>query len=255
MHLSRAGRRWPARTAFVIGLSLIASATNAQTPGWHSVVEASASTLFGASSQTLASLASAVSHTGEGFTADAGVKFRYGESEDAERLTFVNSRAWSATVSVDGTPNGRFSPFMFGSAESSLEKRIDKRVSGGGGAKWVFAKTNTGTASASVALLGERTVALSDTVPVTTLVRWSWRVKLDQRVDDKVSFSHVTFYSPVFNSPGRYTVISTSVGSYAMSKAVALTLTFVDNYDSQARSRGAPTNNDGSLLFGIRGAF
>ncbi len=219
------------------------------------MVEASASTIFGASSQTLASLASALSHTGEGFTADAGIKFRYGESEDAERLKFVSSRAWAATVSVDGTPNGRVSPFVFGAAEASLEKRIERRLSGGGGAKWVFAKYATGRASASVALLGERTVAMSDTVPATTLVRWSWRVKFDQRLDDRLSFAHTTFYAPVFNAPGRYTVTSTSVGSLAMTKAVALTLTFVDNYDSQARSRGAPTNNDGSLLFGIRGAF
>jgi hypothetical protein len=211
--------------------------------------------LFGATSQTLASLASAVSHSGEGFTADLGVKFRYGESEDANRLKFVSSRSWAANISLDGTPNGRFSPFMLANAESSLEKRIDGRFSGGGGAKWIFAKSTTGSASASAAVLAERTVATNDTVPATTLVRWSWRVKLDQRVDDKVSFSHSTFYGPVFSAPGRYTITSTSVGSYAMSKAVAFTLTFVDNYDSQAKTRGAPTNNDGSFLFGIRGAF
>jgi hypothetical protein len=236
---------------------LVTSRSAAQATGWHSVVEASASTLFGATSQTLASLATAVSHNGQRLTADGSVKFRYGESEAEDQNTFVSSRSWAATMSVDALPEGRVSPFLLGSAEASLEKRIASRVSGGVGAKWVFAKSNTGTASASVAMLGERTAALNDTLAIrpVSLVRWSWRVKLDQRIDDKLSLTHVTFYGPVFNTPGRYTVTSTSVGSYALNKAVALTLTFVDNYDSQARARGAPTNNDGSLLFGVRGAF
>lgn len=236
---------------------LIAPSSAAQSTGWHSIVEASASTLFGATSQTLASLATAVSHDGQRLAADASMKFRYGESEGEDQNTFVSSRSWAATMTVDALPEGRVSPFILGSAEASLEKRIASRVSGGAGAKWVFARSNTGTASVSAALLGERTAALNDTLVIrpSSLVRWSWRVKLNQRIDDRLSLTHVTFYGPVFNRPGRYTVTSTSVGSYSLNKAVALTLTFVDNFDSQARSRGAPTNNDGSLLFGVRGAF
>jgi hypothetical protein len=236
--------------------TLITSNAAAQPGGWSSVVEASASTLFGAMSQTLASLATTVSHDGQRLAADASMKFRYGESEGEDRNTFVSSRSWAATMAVDALPEGRVSPFILGSAEASLEKRIASRVSGGAGAKWVFAKSNTGKASVSVALLGERTAAMSDTlIPPSSVVRWSWRAKLDQRIDERLSFTHVTFYGPVLNAPGRYTVMSTSVGSYAINKAVALTMTFVDNYDSQARARGAPTNNDGSLLFGVRGAF
>jgi hypothetical protein len=36
---------------------------------------------------------------------------------------------------------------------------------------------------------------------------------------------------------------------------VALTLTFTDHFDSQAVLRGAPGNNTGASLFGIRGSF
>lgn len=251
-----------ARIVVPIVVALLLSAAGgrqtilAQGEGWHSSVEANASMLFGASSQTLSSVGAALSHAGEGFTADAGFAFRYGESEDANNVKFVYSRGWAVTMSVDATPKRRLSTFLLGSAEASLEKRIASRRSGGIGEKWVFAKSNTGTANVSVALLGERTVALADTaVTPVSVARWSWRLKMNQRVADRLSFTHVTFYSPIFNAPSRYTVTSTSAGSYALNKTMALTLTFTDNYDNQARGRGAPTNNDGSLLFGIRANF
>jgi hypothetical protein len=109
----------------------------------------------------------------------------------------------------------------------------------------------------SFAVLGERTAALADTVAheIVGVARYSWRVKMDQRLDDRVSLSHVTFYAPIVNAPSQYTITSTTVGSYALSKPVALTVTFTDNYDSQAILRGAPGNNNGSLLFGVRGSF
>lgn len=237
-------------------LILASVPASAQKPGWRSIVEANASMIFGASSQTLAAAAGAVSHTGEGFTADASLKVRYGESEDAARQKFVSARGWAATASADFTPHARIVPFFFASSEASLEKRIDNRSSGGVGTKWVFAKSNTGSASISLALLGERTAALSDTIiPVKKVARWSWRLKTDHKVHDQLSFSHVTFYAPIVNAPAQYTITSTSVGAYSLTSAVALTLTFTDNYDSQARLRGAPSNNDGALLFGIRSTF
>jgi hypothetical protein len=70
-----------------------------QDAGWHSVVEANASTLFGATSQTLTAFAAAVSHNGDGFSADAQFKFRYGESEDEQKVKFVNARAVSVAPS------------------------------------------------------------------------------------------------------------------------------------------------------------
>lgn len=232
------------------------TALSAQQVGWRSIVEANANMLFGASSQTLIAAAGAVSHAGDGFSADASLKFRYGESEDAARETFVSARAWAATASADVTPNSRIVPFFFASTEASLEKRIDNRTAGGVGTKWVFAKSNTGSASISLALLGERTAALGDTVlPVTSVARWSWRIKTEHKIHDQLSFSHVTFYAPIVNAPAQYTIASTSVGAYSINSAVALTLTLTDNYDSQARLRGAPSNNDGAFLFGIRSTF
>jgi hypothetical protein len=240
---------------FLVILSAAAHAQDRKA-GWHSIVEANASMLFGAASQSVATATSAFSHVGEGYTADASLRFRYGESEDEQRIKFVSARGWGATASADFTPNSRFVPFFFAATEASLEKRISNRSSGGIGAKWVFAKSNTGSASISLALLGERTAALSDTtIPIESVARWSWRVKSEHKVHERLSVSHVTFYAPVVNAPGDYTITSTSVGAYSINEAVALTLTFADNYDSRARFRGAPSNNDGSFLFGIRSAF
>jgi len=242
--------------AAVLFLAGAPSRLAAQQTGWHAAAEASANSLFGATSQTLTSMTATVLHAGDGFNADATVKFRYGESEDEQRIKFVSARGWMATASADFTPNTRVVPFFFASTEASLEKRISNRSSGGAGAKWVFAKSNTGSASISLALLGERTAALSDTtIPVESVARWSWRVKTEHKVHDDLSLSHITFYAPIVNAPAQYTITSTSVGAYSINESVALTLTFTDNYDSQARLRGAPTNNDGALLFGIRSAF
>lgn len=223
------------------------------------MLEASANTLFGASSQTLTSMAASASHGGDMFNADASFKFRYGESEDDEGVKFVSARGWAASLRVDGTPKGRFSPFVSVDGEASLEKRIANRRSLGVGANAIVAKSPTGAATLSFGLLGERTATLGDsaTIPETveTLARWSWRVKVDEHVGDKVSMSHVTVYGPAFNAPAQYTVTTTTMAAYSLTKTMAFTLTLTDNYDSQAQTRGAPSNNDGSLLFGVRSAF
>jgi len=252
----RLRRRCACFVAPVLSFVVFPRAAEAQAAGLHSVVEANATSLFGASSQTLTSLSAAFSSIGDGFNADVKLNFRYGESEDANQVRFVSSRGWVVAVSIDGTPKGRFTSFVSGSAEASLEKRIAERRSGGAGAKWMFAKSSTGAAVVSAGVLAERTAALSDTaIAATSVARWSWRAKLEQRVDERLSLSHETAYAPIVNAPEQYTVVSTSVGSYAVNKALALTLTFTDNYDSQARARGANTNNDGSVLFGVRAAF
>lgn len=243
------------RGAFLLVVASMAAGAQEKL-GWHSIVEANGSMLFGAASQTLATATSVVSHVGENFTADASLKFRYGESEDEQRVKFVSARGWAATASADFTPNSQFVPFFFAASEASLEKRISNRSLGGVGAKYVFAKSNTGSASISLAILGERTSAVSDsTIPVESVARWSWRIKTDHKVHERLSLSHVTFYAPVVNKISEYTITSTSVGAYSMTKSVAFTVTFTDNYDAQARLRGAPSNNDGAFLFGVRSTF
>jgi hypothetical protein len=40
-----------------------------------------------------------------------------------------------------------------------------------------------------------------------------------------------------------------------MTTTLALQASFLDNYDSEARDRGARSNNDGELLFGLAATF
>ena len=89
----------------------------------------------------------------------------------------------------------------------------------------------------------------------TSVARWSLRARTRQKLTDGVRFSHVTFYQPSVERLGRFTINSTTSLAANLTSAMALTITFQDTYDSEARSRGARSNNDGQLLFGIRAGF
>jgi len=188
------------------------------------------------------------------FSAAVSLQARYGEAVDPDGVRFVSARALLGTLSLDAVPEARVTPFVFGTLESSLEKRIARRGSGGAGAKWVVVRTAHGEGSVSLAVLSEVTRA-SDASRTTSLTRWSWRLKLKRKAADRVTFSHTTFYQPVVQDYGRYTISSTSQLEYGLTGAVALTLSLVDTYDSEARARGARANNDGQLLAGLQASF
>jgi hypothetical protein len=228
----------------------------AQQLGWTTTVQANASIFFGATSQQLVAAAGNVARADSSVEADLGLQFRYGQSrgEDGDRT--VQARAWLASLSFDAKPFATVSPFVFGTAEHALEKRIASRVSGGAGAKWTVARTPTGEASLSAALLGERTRAMGDGTPgAESLLRWSFRLKTSHRVRDRLQLSHASFYQPVVNDTDRFLVLSTSVAALGVSERISFTLSLVHNYDSEARARGARANSDGQLLAGIQAAF
>ena len=87
------------------------------------------------------------------------------------------------------------------------------------------------------------------------LARWSWRVKARHTVDDRLILSHATFYRPSVGTASDFTISSTSAVAYQLRESVALTVSFVDNYDSEARGRGAESNNDGQVLVGVLATF
>jgi hypothetical protein len=146
---------------------------------------------------------------------------------------------------------------MLASIESSLEKRIVRRSSGGGGAKLVFVKNQGTSSDVSLALLAERTVtAPSDTQRVEKVyARYSARYRLERKIDDRVTFSLLSYYRPEFNALHRFTSTANIAATYKLAKALALKASFVDNYDSEARGRGARSNNDGDVLFGLIATF
>jgi len=230
---------------------------SAQEVGWDVKAAATASAFFGNTRQTTLGTRLSAGRADSTLEVKSDGEFTYGESETEERRAFVNKRSWRTSLSADYRPFARVSPFVLASVESSLEKRIDRRYSGGGGAKYVFARTERTASDVSLAVLAERSL-LPDTAGPRieqTLARYSARFRLDREFDERLSLAHLTFYRPEVASLDRFTFTSRTSLEYKMTTALGLQLSFLDNYDSEARDRGARSNNDGELLFGLTATF
>jgi hypothetical protein len=236
-------------------LAALAAPLPAQAPTWHGKAQANASFLFGATEQQLVATRGELSREDSVLEVGTSVEFRYGESTDPDGVRAVYARSWLATLAVDRHPYATISPFFFGTLESSLEHRLARRAAGGAGAKWTVRRSERGSASLSGALLAERSRPMVSTDrPIATprtVARWSLRVKADRKQDARLTFSHVTFYQPVVDDVSRYLVISTSQAAYSLTAALAVTLSFTERYDNEARGRGARSNHDGALLAGV----
>jgi hypothetical protein len=111
-------------------------------------------------------------------------------------------------------------------------------------------------ASVSLALLAERTRTLGSAADGSSLnVRWSLRARLRRRLGEGLRLTHVTWYQPTVDAPGRYTVETTTVLAVPLRSGLELTGTLRERYDSEARRRGARSDHDGQLLFGVRTSF
>jgi hypothetical protein len=161
-------------------------------------------------------------------------------------------------MALDYRPYGRVSPFWFGATESSLQQRVARRWSSGGGAKLTLHRRDEDEASVSLAMLYERTRTL-DPEPfapaLDTRARWSLRARVRRRLAPAVYLSHVTFYQPTVGRLGRYTADSNTSIDVTLTEALALTATLRDRYDSEARRRGSVSNHDGQILFGLKASF
>lgn len=150
------------------------------------------------------------------------------------------------------------SPFALTSAESSFEKRIDIRYNAGAGARVNAVSTPRTTLNWSAALLAEKTEFDEEVGPDAEeeLVRWSTRLNVRRTLaDEDVVFSSETTYRPEFDAFDRFTLSSANSLSYMLSNDLSLKLSFIDNYDSEAEARGARSNNDGQIVFGLLSTF
>jgi hypothetical protein len=242
--------------ALTLSATLIAAPLAAQGLGRHLKAEANANLSFGNVDQSTiltrlgaGSVDSTLELTTDGF-------FTYGETR-VDGIPTVNKRSWGGSLSANLRPFSQLTPFMLASIESSLEKRIVRRYSGGGGAKLTFVKRESTSSDLSLALLAERTItAPSDTERVEKVyARYSARYQLQRKVDDKLTFSLLTFYRPEFSALRRFTASANVATTYKLAKALGLKASFIDNYDSEARGRGARSNNDGDVLFGLVATF
>jgi hypothetical protein len=165
--------------ALVLLPSIIrAPATRAQELGWSGAIEASANILFGAARGRLVALRAGTQRADSALEVQGDVLLPYADTRIEDEAGEVTARAVRASLGIDHRPFETLSPFWFGSVESSLQQRIDRRYSTGAGAKLTFFREEKDDVSASLALLWEHTRAL-DPEPSTprteTQARWSLR--------------------------------------------------------------------------------
>lgn len=268
---SRAALHFAALAAFAITLPLaaqeldpgdgaaheVAERQRERAVDWDVQSEVSGSFFFGNTEQTLFSTRGAVGRSDSTIALKSDVRFTYGETTDEEGQDAVTKRAWLATLNLDLQPYAWTSPFLIGTLETSLEKRIDLRYSAGFGNKFVVLRNDRSHVDLSVALLGEWST-FAGTPPSgvdESLVRWSARVKLQHELGERLTLRSETSYRPEVASAARYTMTSNSNVGYRMRRWATLQLGFLGNYDSEARSRGARTNNDGQMIVGVVGAW
>jgi hypothetical protein len=245
--------------AVIPALGLAASPAPAQDDArrFRFETELGASLFFGNTEQVTFTNRSQASRADSVMEVALGWNVTYGEATDESGDTFVNRRSWITMGSLDFRPHSRLTPFLFGSLEASLQKRIDRRFSGGAGAKLTFVRSDASLLDLSAAILAERTRPRADPpVPPELQARWSVRSRARRSFDeDRLALAAEALYVPAFDDPSDFTFRGATSLSFALSSVVSLKFSFVDEYDSGAKGRGARTNNDGQLLFSILSRF
>lgn len=258
--IGRSNIRRVAAGLVIFFLAMTAARLDGQsTTGWQRSLQLSANIWYGAAHARVIASELEVGHVDSSLSVRASARFGYADDRDADGPRTVTARATEGALGIDYRPLDRYSPFVLGGGESSLQQRIALRVNAGLGAKLTLLRKNRDDLSISLALLAERTRALvprDSSAIIVHRTRWSWRFRYRRQLSPTLYVSHVTFYQPAVERPGtRYTLDGTTSLEAAMTSVVSLTATLRDRYDSEARGRGATSNNDGQFLLGVRARF
>ncbi len=237
-------------------LGLVAQQADEGTRNWRAKGELGGSAFFGNTSQS--ALTAALSgEVGLGFTQlDGRTGFAYGRAANEAGETFTNKRAWDIAVRLDFDPGSSAGAFVISKVESILEKKIDLRYSAGAGAKYGIGGDGT-QAEFNLALLVEKTIPREEVgVPEEVVAKWAAGFRLEREIDGgRVRFETETSVEPEVRELGVFTLTSRSSLTFQVSQRIGVQFSFVDSYDSEAEFRGARSNNDGQLFFGVVGTF
>jgi hypothetical protein len=233
------------RTATLLTTFLLVSGTpglEAQSTGWAQSVQISANAWYGAAHARIMAGELGVSRTDSNITVRSDLHLGYADDRDPDGPRRVTARAVRASLGLDYRPFARYSPFAFGSVESSLQQRIARRFNVGVGAKLTLLRKDRDDLSVSLALLEERTRALPNPdapADVSGQTRWSLRFRYRRQLTPGVYFSHVTFYQPAVRAiAGRYLVDANTSLEATLTSVLSLTGNLRHRYDSEARSAG-----------------
>lgn len=223
---------------------------------WTLASELGVSVFYGASQQSAVSLASDYDYEADRLEFASAIGFDYGEAQSGTGDQFVNKRAWQAAMTLDYLPAARVSPFAIVNGEGSLSRQIDRRLSGGFGAKVRFVDTSVSKLDLSAAALLERTEPRTQAGQpniVDTAGRWSARLRGSRQFEDqRITTSLTTFFKPAISDfSGDYTLDMDASLAIALNGSLSLKISLVNKYDSLAETRGATSNTDGRFFVSI----
>lgn len=224
---------------------------------WSGSVEAAASLYQGNTDQRALFTRTELGRADSTLQLRGTLSFGYADAARDSVPRAVTKRTWLGALALDYRPFDHLSPFVFVNYEASYEKRVLDRVGVGLGGKAVLLSTSETEANVSLAMLAERLrpTALSPDSAVVSAARWSGRARFKHQFDPRLKLSHTTFWQPRVSDLESYTVNSTSELSLAVRQSTSFTVSYLALYDSAARNRGARSNNDAQLLFGVKTGF
>ena len=254
------------RVVVCVGLSVFGRPLVAQAPAtvWERTLELSGNYLYGNTEQAILSTRSSIVRNDSSVAVRLDSRFLIGVTTRDGEGRVMDRRSWTVAGSVDFKQYAPQSQFIFGSIERSLELKIDRRLSGGIGHKVSFVRDSSTRFDFSLGILGEQSLlpqapAPGDTTVLpllnTTLVRMSGRLRYRKNLTARVGVEHTTWYRPELAAFNRYLASSVSALSYSMSKRSHLQLSFQNDFDSLARSRGSRSNQNGQVLVGATTKF
>lgn len=225
-------------------------------PSWKRSVELAGSLFLGNKPQSVLTTRLNAAHADSIFEFGGDVRFTYGTAtDDGER--YVSQRSWLGSLSLDLWPHAGQSPFLLATLESSLERRIDLRASGGVGHKLTFVDDGRSQANLSIAILGERSwlPTKEEGKERISLARFSGRLKLGHKLGERVEVNGETYFRPEVYRMTQFTFTNSASATFRMSELVDLKASYLDNYDSTALLRGARSNYDGQVVIGVQADF
>ena len=238
---------------FLLVLALLPTAALAQPLGTKLVGELSGNLFFGNTRQLLATSRLGYEKVDSAFQTRTEGRFNYGQTKNDSNVTSVSKRSWIATASGDLHPFADVVPFVQASLESSLEKKIDRRYSGGTGARYNFIRRPLTDVILSLGILAERT-RIMDAPPgvkETGIGRGLATLRFRREFSERISFMSENGYQPALRAFDRYTFNSDNSLRFKMSRRMSFSFSLRDSYDSEAKLRGARTNNDGEFVVGV----
>jgi hypothetical protein len=240
------------------GFVLIAvPASGQEEKSWSAKTELGASVFFGNTSQSAVttSLSGDLERGVLDLAGRAGSS--YGEASNDEGVKFVNKRAWGVEIDVNYDPGTALNGLVRGKMESIFEKKIDRRYNVGAGGRYQFGSEEGTQSELSLAVLGEKTIPREGAGDEEGVVaKWSARFKLARGADGgRVRFESDTTFEPEMSDIAVYTLTSRNSIAFQLNQRIAVQLSFVDAYDTEAEARGARSNNDGQIFFSLASTF